>query len=139
MIDLNKYDMERDLLKTDWIKKKVIASEAYAQNLYAAMCNREFVPNDVWPRLKDERWSCSWRHSGGIIADMRGEGDYMNWYCSGIRYPDYEGVMYDRLSDEEKLIYNERKKYVEEGIVTEEIKNDLLKLGWIVLDEDSTD
>ena len=32
-------NMEYDLVTTDWILEKVRASESYAQNLYAAMCN----------------------------------------------------------------------------------------------------
>lgn len=111
--------LEYDLLTTDWILEKVRASESYAQNLYASMCNRDFQKLDVLPILKDQLWSCSWRYAGGIIADMRQEGDYIDWYCSGIR------DTYDN-------------KYVSEGVVTDEIKEDLKRLGWIVLDDDTT-
>jgi hypothetical protein len=109
-------NMEYDLLTTDWILEKVRNSESYAQNLYAAMCNTEFVKNDVWPRLQDQRWGCSWRYAGGIIADMRQEGDYIDWYCSGSA--DVYGFM-------------------SEGYVTDEIRQDLLQLGWIVIDDDN--
>jgi hypothetical protein len=111
-------NIEYDLLTTDWILEKVRTSDVYAQNLYAAMCNNDFVKNDVWPILQDKRWSCSWRGAGGIIADMRQEGDYIDWYCSGMR-------------SNEAL-----NKYVNEGCVTDEIRSDLLKLGWIVIEED---
>jgi hypothetical protein len=117
-------NMEYDLRSTDWILAKVRASDAYAQNLYAAMCNMQFVKNDVWPLLKDQRWSCSWRHSGGIIADMQEKGDYIDWYCSGISGGD-EPDVYSAGHD---LI---RKGFVSEGTITEEIQADLLKLGWI--------
>lgn len=106
-----KDNLEYDLRTTEWILEKVRNSETYAQNLYAAMCNNDFIKNDVWPILTEQTWSCSWRHSGGIVADMREEGDYIVWYCSGIGT--YEG-------------------YVSEGEVTDEIREDLLKLGWIV-------
>lgn len=131
-------NLEYDLLTTEWILEKVRNSEAYAQNLYAAMCNVDFVKNDVWPRLTDKRWSCSWRYAGGIIADMRQQGDYVDWYCSGIR----GGVDLDEEKDytPEQLERLEiAKKFVGEGHVTDEIREDLLKLGWIVIDDDLLD
>ena len=87
-----KDNLEYDLRTTDWILEKVRSSEAYAQNLYAAMCNRGFQKNDTWPVLANQSWGCSWRYAGGIVADMRQEGDYIDWYCSGIRgdYQDEE-------------------------------------------------
>ena len=117
-----KNNMEYDLLTCEPILKKVRASDTYAQNLYAAMCNMQFQQIEVWPILKNERWSCSWRHAGGIIADMREQGDYIDWYCSGIGEGlgngDADGV----------------KNYVSEGVVTEEIKADLKELGWIPME-----
>jgi hypothetical protein len=109
-----KDNMEYDLLTTDWILEKVRASEVYAQNLYAAMCNNDFIKREMWPMLKEQTWSCSWRYAGGIIADMRQQGDYIDWYCSGIR-DNYNGG------------------YVPEMTVTEEIELDLYNLGWIVV------
>jgi len=106
-----KDNLEYDLRTTDWILTKVRESDRYAQNLYAAMCNNDFIKNDVWPILQQETWGCSWRYAGGIIADMREEGDYIDWYCSGMGRHDYG---------------------VSEGEVTDEIREDLLKLGWIV-------
>jgi hypothetical protein len=115
-----KNNMEYDLRSTAWILEKVRNSEVYAQNLYAAMCNNDFQKLDVWPILKDERWSCSWRHSGGIVADMREQGDYVDWYCSGI------GVEKDS-------------GYVSEGTVTDEIHSDLQELGWRSVDQKEPD
>jgi hypothetical protein len=77
-------NLEWDLRSTDWILVKARSSDVYAQNLYAALCNNSFQRNEVWPLLKDQTWGCSWRHAGGIIADMLGAGDYIDWYCSGI-------------------------------------------------------
>ena len=122
-------NMEHDLRSTDWILAKARASEAYAQNLYAAMCNNDFQRNDVWPLLKNQTWSASWRYAGGIIADMRGEGDYMDWYCSGI-----QGGATDDMSAEDQAKYNwYQENFVGESHVTDEIRQDLLKLGWIVV------
>jgi hypothetical protein len=78
-------NLEWDLLTTDWILEKVRSNNEYAQNLYAAMCNNEFTKREMWPILKEETWGCSWRYAGGIIADMQQKGDYIDWYCSGIR------------------------------------------------------
>jgi len=119
-----KNNMEYDLRSTEWICEKVRNTDKYAQNLYAAMCNRDFMRNDVLPILKEEIWHCSWRYAGGIIADMRLEGDYIDWYCSGIG----EGIGNGDIEGS--------KGYVAEGVVTDEIREDLLKLGWIVLDNE---
>ena len=120
-----KDNMEYDLRTCEPMLNKVRNSDTYAQNLYAAMCNRQFQKLDVMPVLKDERWSASWRHAGGIIADMRMEGDYIDWYCSGIG---------DGLGNGDTTGV---KGYVSEGVVTDEIREDLKQLGWIVLDQEN--
>lgn len=98
-----KPNLELDLMKSDEIANKCIHSEVYSQNLYAAMCNNRFF-------YGDEEWSCSWRMSGGIVADLRDKGeDYMTFYCSGV---------------------SNSNGYVAEGVVTEEISLDLMKIGW---------
>ena len=119
------YNLELELISCDWILEKVKTNESYAQNLYAALCNNQFVKNDVWPVLQDERWSCTWRYAGGIIADIREEGDYLDWYCTGIRGSHDMGGSAPEPDQ----------GYVGEGYVTDEIKSDLFKLGWIILSE----
>jgi hypothetical protein len=102
-------DLEKDLSKTDWIIYKCKNSKKYSQNLYAALCNNRFFKDN-------QEWTCSWRYSGGLVADLIGEGDYMDWYCSGIGAKpsiDIDG-------------------YVGESCVTEEVRNDLLNLGWVI-------
>lgn len=102
----NEESLELDLFKSDLIVAKC-KNERYAQNLYAALCNNRFFKND-------KEWTCSWRVSGGLIADLRNCGEeYIDWYCSGIL-----------LSDQDE--------YVEESIITDEIRADLLSLGWTV-------
>jgi hypothetical protein len=51
---------------------------------------------------------------------MREEGDYIDWYCSGIMNEDHkpEGC-------------------VPEMVVTDEIREDLKQLGWIVVDQNN--
>jgi hypothetical protein len=130
-------NLEYDLVTTDWILEKVRGSRSYAQNLYAALCNNEFRRNAVWPLLKGENWGCSWRYAGGIIADMRQEGDYIDWYCSGIRndYPlDDDG--FAQLDKPQQELYIESKSYVNESVVTDEVREDLFQLGWLVIDDD---
>jgi hypothetical protein len=113
-------NLEYDLRSVDWILEKVRNNDTYAQNLYAAMCNNDFIKNDVWPILTEKTWGCSWRYAGGIIADMRQTGDYIDWYCSGIG---------DGLGNGD---INNDKSYVPEGLITDEVHDDLIKLGWIV-------
>jgi hypothetical protein len=120
-----KDNLEYDLRSTDWILEKVRASKSYAQNLYAAMCNMEFIKLDVMPILKNQRWGCSWRHAGGIVADMRQEGDYIDWYCSGIN------GSYDYNETQAEF---DKMGYVAESVVTDEIREDLKRLGWAVVE-----
>ena len=126
-------NMEYDLLTTDWMLDKIRTNNSYAQNLYAAMCNRQFQKLDVIPVLKDERWSCSWRYAGGIIADMQQKGDYIDWYCSGIQGMDDDQFQDLDAEAKERYLYM-KNNYVGEGVVTDQIREDLFKLGWIVLD-----
>jgi hypothetical protein len=115
-----KDNLEYDLRSTRWICDSAKSTKTYAQNLYAALCNNDFQKNEVWPRLVNKLWSCSWRHAGGIVADMREEGDYIEWYCSGIQGdPDEDWVDLGHVS---------------EGTVTDRIREDLFRLGWIVLE-----
>lgn len=129
-----KDNMEYDLRSAKWICDKAKASNSYAQNLYAAICNNEFMKNEVWPVLQNKTWSASWRSAGGIIANMVEEGDYINWYCSGIRSnEDMDDGATKEMTEEGRKLYEEIQKYVSESVVTDEIKADLLKLGWIVV------
>jgi hypothetical protein len=134
-----KDNMEYDLRSTQWIIDKVKGDEVYAQHLYASMCNREFTKNDVWPILTEKRWGCSWRHAGGIVADMREQGDYIDWYCSGIRDAKVlDDDEFRALTKEQQEYYIQGKAFVPESCVTDEIRQDLLKLGWIVLDDEDS-
>ena len=130
-----KDNMEYDLRSTQWIIDKTKNDDVYAQHLYASMCNNDFTKNDVWPILTEKKWSCSWRHAGGIIADMQEKGDYIDWYCSGIRdSKELDDDEFQSLTKEQQEYYLQGKKFVPESCVTDEIREDLLKLGWIVID-----
>lgn len=109
----SEHNMEYTMLHTEWFIEKVKKSDSYAQNLYAALCNNDFAElDDTWGILNEKWWSCSWRTAGGIVANLRNEGDYLDWYCSGIRFPD------------------DSSGTVEEGVVSDEIREDLKKMGW---------
>jgi hypothetical protein len=104
---MNTNNLERDLILSEYIIDKCRNSLSYSQNLYAAMCNNLFYK-------EDKEWGCSWRWAGGIVADIRDVGeDYLDFYCSGISSGDIDG-------------------YVSESVVTDEIRSDLLQLGWII-------
>ena len=118
-----KNNLEYDLRSNEYIAEKCKV-DSYAQNLYAALCNNDFMRNEMWPILKEETWGCSWRYAGGIIADILQHGDYLDWYCSGIG---------DGLGNGDG---DGSKGYVAESVVTDEIRTDLLSIGWIVLDNE---
>jgi hypothetical protein len=135
-VEWQQNNLEWDLRTTDWILEKTRQSKAYAQNLYAALCNNEFIRIDVIEILSDNRWGCSWRGAGGVVANMRCEGDYIDWYCSGMggvigggfAVVSNGGGMGSYDPDEGRL-----PNYVPEGTVTDEIKQDLQTLGWAVI------
>lgn len=93
--------MDLDILQEDWLVQKIRQDDAYARKLYASMCNIRWQYQDLFPVLKDEFWTVSWRSAGAVVADIRGQGDYLDWYCSG-----------------------------NEGYVDEEVREDLARIGW---------
>lgn len=111
----SKADLENDLHCAPWIVGKCQDS-IYAQNLYAALCNMRWQQSLVFPILTDEYWSTSWRSAGGVVAGLRNlvvcdnPDEYLDWYCSGY--------------------YNIENGHVNEGVVTNEIKEDLATLRW---------
>jgi hypothetical protein len=119
-------DLDDELGQCPWFLEKIRTRKDYAQNVYAALCNMRWQPAEVLPILKDEYWTCSWRSAGGIVADFRNTvdndtvEDYMDWYCSGIQ--DFSG-------DEADPRFNGG-KFVPEGVVTDEIREDFATLGW---------
>jgi hypothetical protein len=122
-----KYDLVEDIYRDDEILNKIQTREDYAQNLYAAWCNMQWCKKELWPAIRQDPekdlWSASWRGAGGIIAQFRKQGDYMDWYCSGMG-----GLATYDLEEGDK--YMAEKKYVPEGHITDEIAIDLDRLGW---------
>lgn len=120
-VESQKNNLEYDLLTTQWILDKVRANYWYAQHLYAALCNNDFTKNDLWPLLKEQKWHCSWRSAGRIVADMCQTGVYTDWYCSGTLADWYKAET-----------VNETARAVAEGVVTDEVETDLYNLGWVI-------
>ena len=88
-------ELKRDLGASARIRV-LVRSDLFATLLYAALCNTE------WRHAATgARWSCSWRSAGGVVATLRAEGDYTDWYCS-----------------------------MGEGLVDEQILEEIQALGW---------
>lgn len=119
-----KPDFVQDLYRNEWIVEKIKRSDVYAQNLYAAICNNQLLRNDVFDILVDDRTSYSWRSIAGIIATIRNRGEnYLHFYCSGIIEEDIDG----------------NDGFVPEQYVTEEIRTDLKKIGWLIVPYENED
>ena len=114
----NKPDLEQDLESADWIVRRVQTDDVYAQNLYAALCSQAWQKNTTWSVLKNQIWTTSWRGAGGVVSRLRGTGEYMDWYCSGM-FPEYDEQI--------------QQGYVSEGTVSEQIAQDLADLGWVTV------
>lgn len=113
------HNLEYDLRTSEDMCERV-RDAIYAQNLYAALCNNAWRrDDDVQRKLTGETWSCSWRHAGGILADMRGDGDYIDWYMSGMD-PFGDGMAEGSVT---------------EGTVTDQIRADIHALGWSQVDD----
>lgn len=102
---MSRDSLEQDVMACHWLCSKIRASDDYAQRFYATLCNNLFQKKLVWTILVGEEWSCSWRYAGGIVARIKGQGDYIDWYCSGG-----------------------------EGRIDGEVKEDLLQIGWQVIE-----
>lgn len=109
---------ETTLRKLTWrsprLQKKQGKKPAhYWQNLYAAMCNNTLVVNQ-------ERLQITFRGAGAIVASLLNEGTYMDWYCSGTFPSD---------ADIQAIKEGRMRGSVPEGIVTDEIRMDLIRIG----------
>lgn len=96
-------NLEYDLMRSEYILNKIF-DDTYAQSLYAALCNNSFIKIDE--ENENNIWDCSWRYAGSIVARLQQKGCYLNWYVN----LDNNGIP--------------------EGTVTDEILEDLNKLGW---------
>lgn len=104
MNDSNEFvSMEDDILTDPTINFKICNDDYYAQLFYAALCNTEWCRNTVESMLKGEpEYSFSWRSAADLVAYIREGMHYMEYYASG-----------------------------NEGIVCDEVRKDLLAIGWV--------
>lgn len=103
--------LTQDILAVSSIVEKIQTNEMYAQNMYAAFCNNVFMK-------EEQEWSCSWRAAGRFISEVRGEGDYIDWYCSGMF---------------------EREGHVAESVITPEVQADITLCGWVIKEDSYSD
>lgn len=104
-------NLESDLFYSNTVVEKC-KDDIYAQHLYAILCNNTFIKDGA-------KWSCSWRASGGIVADIRQcEEDYLDWYCSGI---------------------TKNPAFVPEGFISNMVYPDIKNLGWVIQPDDNED
>jgi hypothetical protein len=82
-------DLARDLGMSPQIRD-LVRSELFATVLYSALCNTTWLH-----KATGTPWHCSWRAAGGIVADLRCGGDYLDWYCSMG-----EGLVDEQVLDE---------------------------------------
>jgi hypothetical protein len=99
--EVNRPDLERDFGLSPRIRE-LVRSDLFATLLYGALCNT------TWRhKATGAEWHCSWRSAGGIVAELRCEGDYIDWYCSGG-----------------------------EGLVDDQVLGEIEALGWRLADAD---
>ena len=111
MNDFNEFvSMEDDILTDATIGFKICNDDYYAQLFYAALCNTEWCRNTVESMLKGEpEYSFSWRSAADLVAYIREGMHYMDYYASG-----------------------------NEGSVDEEVRKDLLAIGWVEVSSHQT-
>ena len=76
-------NLERDLINSDTIRTLVQTDGTFALELYAALCNNQFIHRDM-EQPDQDYWSCSWRYAGDVVSGLDANGgNYMDYYCSG--------------------------------------------------------
>ena len=123
--------MLTDLMASDIIRRKV-QDIVYAQHLYATLASHTFARVDN----KEVKHYSSSRGAGGIVAQLRGTGDYLDWYCSGM-IP-FEDVItfaqYMCLSPSAQQWNDAAYFFIRDGHQSPEILNDIRALGWRCID-----
>jgi hypothetical protein len=95
-------DLEKDVVDTDWLRERITSSEEYARAFYSTLCNNAFKHKEGGPL---DIWTCSWRYAGEMLSNIRAQGDYSYYYCSG-----------------------------NEGVIDPEVRFDIAQIGWNILD-----
>jgi len=91
---MDQFNLERDLINSDVVRAQVQTDRTFAKELYAALCNMQFVHRDM-EHPEADYWSCSWRYAGSIVSHIESVGgDYIDYYCAGN-----EGTISPRVTE----------------------------------------
>jgi hypothetical protein len=72
------------------LANRLRADDAFAEELYCALCNSD------WRHDDGTQWSGSWRYSAGVVAQLRELGEcYLDFYCSPMQA---EGTISERVA-----------------------------------------
>lgn len=63
---------EKDLIEV--FGDRIREDDEFAKRIYAALANVKWNKGDIV-------YGCTFRYAGGLISDIREEGDYIDWYC----------------------------------------------------------
>lgn len=66
-------DFESDLIEI--FGERIKQDSIFCKDIYSALTNLEWVQSD------GTVYGATFRYVGGLIADIREEGNYMDWYC----------------------------------------------------------
>lgn len=81
-------------LRTDPEYLSLLKNEVFACAAYQSFCN------EVYINEHRERFSCSWRYAGGLIAELRDEGeDYIDYYMDFVK-----GELFDQTEQHKNTI-----------------------------------
>ena len=121
MADLSEndyHDLAYDIKQSSLIVLKIKESLVYRVKLYFALCNTDWQKQITEMILMNDIWSCSWRYSAAMIAEIHGNSDYIDYYVNGSDHLQKEGVF-----------------GCYEGMVDSEIKTDLKSIGWVQVND----
>lgn len=83
-----------EALRNDTEFLALLKDEIIACAAYQSFCNEVYI-ND-----ERERFSCSWRYAGGLIAELRNEGeDYIDYYIDFVK-----GELFDQTEPHKNTI-----------------------------------
>ena len=87
MIDQeDRFEVSMEEVLGDWIRGR----EEYASATWGSLANV------IWVHGEGGETSYSFRCAGSLIAEIRGGGHYMDWYCTapfGVLHPHVEDMM----------------------------------------------